>query len=136
MDGRTYESIMGGYTWMINEGVPTAGPTVWSYAGSDFWSQKSNISRKTGYKQFTRRQPLAAARILCFSAIPGNLPVSLGLLLANSLASSLQTPNTLSELPMHSCIVIGRSSDDPMGSHWKFARRFAEGIKKLAKNTK
>ncbi|RZR73611.1 hypothetical protein BHM03_00026375, partial [Ensete ventricosum] len=31
---------------------------------------------------------------------------------------------------------IGPSSDDVMGSHRKFARRFVEGIGKLAGNTK
>ncbi|RRT35697.1 hypothetical protein B296_00043021 [Ensete ventricosum] len=29
-----------------------------------------------------------------------------------------------------------RGSDDAIGSRWKFARRFAEGIKKLAGNVK
>ncbi|RWW30993.1 hypothetical protein GW17_00004411 [Ensete ventricosum] len=105
MDGRTYESIMGGYTWMINEGVPTAGPTVWSYAGSDFWSQKSNISRKTGYKQFTRRQPLAAARILCellnpFGESPSELP-------GDPIASSELRPMTMLYLgPSSGCNFI------------------------------
>ncbi|RRT33188.1 hypothetical protein B296_00042312 [Ensete ventricosum] len=31
---------------------------------------------------------------------------------------------------------IGSSSDDAVGSHWKFTRRFAEGIGKLVGNAK
>ncbi|RWV80856.1 hypothetical protein GW17_00057801 [Ensete ventricosum] len=31
---------------------------------------------------------------------------------------------------------IWPSSNDTVGSHWKFARRFAEGIGKLARNVK
>ncbi|RWV80357.1 hypothetical protein GW17_00058389 [Ensete ventricosum] len=47
-----------------------------------------------------------------FSATPDNLPMSLGLLLANSLTPSWQTLDTFGELPMHSWRVPNRI--DPM----------------------
>ncbi|RWV83728.1 hypothetical protein BHE74_00043001 [Ensete ventricosum] len=34
-----------------------------------------------------------------------------------------------------SSLGIGTGSDDAVGFHWEFARRFAEGIKKLTGNT-
>ncbi|RZR79604.1 hypothetical protein BHM03_00005351 [Ensete ventricosum] len=53
-----------------------------------------------------------------FSAIPNNLSASLGLLLANSLALSYQTPDTLGELPTHSWRVPNRicSQEVPRGA--------------------
>ncbi|RZS01612.1 hypothetical protein BHM03_00031515 [Ensete ventricosum] len=44
----------------------------------------------------------STARIPSFSAIPGNLPVSLDRLLENSIAPSWQAPDTLGELPIPS----------------------------------
>ncbi|RZR99424.1 hypothetical protein BHM03_00028966 [Ensete ventricosum] len=58
--------------------------------------------------QFTHRKLLTVARILCFSATPDNLPVSLDLLLANSLLLSWQAPDTLGELSTHSWRVSNR----------------------------
>ncbi|RZS00822.1 hypothetical protein BHM03_00030595 [Ensete ventricosum] len=72
------------------------GLPIWRFTPSAVW--------KSGQQWFTHRLPT----VYLFSATPDNLPVSLGLLLANSLVPSWQAPDTLGELATHSWRVPNR----------------------------
>ncbi|RZR83815.1 hypothetical protein BHM03_00010542 [Ensete ventricosum] len=71
----------------------------------DLGGSIAESTQNPGYGQFSH-----PARVVypLLSATPDNLPVSLDLLLVNSLAPSLQAPDTLGELPKHSKRVPNR----------------------------
>ncbi|RZS05172.1 hypothetical protein BHM03_00035637 [Ensete ventricosum] len=84
------------YPWALGDLVVVSHPKTWAVAV---------------YPLFTSGLPTGiSGKVLpaSFLAIPDNLPVSLSLLLVNSLTPSWQAPNTLGELPMHSWRVPNR----------------------------
>ncbi|RZS14872.1 hypothetical protein BHM03_00046654 [Ensete ventricosum] len=80
-----------------------------------------------GSREFARRRPRLAGRL---SGVAESLSG-----LASCRFNHDGRRSYRSDMDPGSSLGIGPGSDDAMGPCWEFARRFVEGIRKLARNT-